>query len=186
MWLPHRDIFLPSIQWQLGSLPAPPELWLGKGGMGKFVDIKKYKQMKMIWYNSYCRILFPYKSATWTVVIITEQLANVALANDNPYNVFIRGKKGGLGKSEIIFFHYAVFFHYKCRKVQTDDCLDKTDDWNVQDKQPCCCQEGTQRIVSLCNIVNWTVWDQLFHIKDHCCNFQPGNVQRSALKSNSS
>lgn len=29
-----------------------------------------------------------------------EQLANVTLANDNPYNVFIRGEKGGLGLSD--------------------------------------------------------------------------------------
>lgn len=32
--------------------------------------------------------------------MIIEQLANVTLANDNPYNVFIRGKKGGLGLSD--------------------------------------------------------------------------------------
>lgn len=68
--------------------------------MGIFVDILKYKQMNMIWYNSYGRIFFLVKSLTWTIVMIIEQLANVALANDNPYIVFIRGKKGGLGLSD--------------------------------------------------------------------------------------
>lgn len=92
--------------------------------MGIFVDIKKYKQMNMIWYNSYGRIFFLVKSLTWTIVMIIEQLANVALANDNPYNVFIRGKKGGLGLSDKRKICEFLFFYYKCRKVQTDDSLD--------------------------------------------------------------
>lgn len=54
--------------------------------------------------------------------MITEQLANVALANDSLYNVFIRGRKGGLGLSDRRKICEIIFFHYKCRKVQTDDC----------------------------------------------------------------
>lgn len=55
--------------------------------------------------------------------MIIEQLANVALANDNLHNVFIRGKKGGLGLSDKRKRCEFLFLHYKCRKVQTDDCF---------------------------------------------------------------
>lgn len=54
--------------------------------------------------------------------MITEQLANVALVNDNPYNVFTRGRKGSLGLSDRQKICEILFFHYKCHKVQTDDC----------------------------------------------------------------
>lgn len=43
---------------------------------------------------------FLIKSLTRTTVMVIEQLANVALGNDNTYNVFIRGKKGGLSLSD--------------------------------------------------------------------------------------
>lgn len=36
---------------------------------------------------------FLIKKLTLTIVMIIEQLTNVALANYNTYNVFIRGKK---------------------------------------------------------------------------------------------
>lgn len=49
--------------------------------MGIIVDVKKYKQMKINWYNGHGRILFPYKKMTLTIVIIIKQLANVTLAN---------------------------------------------------------------------------------------------------------
>lgn len=65
---------------------------------------------------------FLIKSLTRTIVMVIEQLANVALGNDNPYNVFIRGKKGGLSLSDKRNICEFIFFRYKCCKVETDDC----------------------------------------------------------------
>lgn len=56
--------------------------------------------------------------------MIIEQLANGALANDNLYNVFIRGRKGGLGLSDNRKISEFIFLQHQCCKAQADDSLD--------------------------------------------------------------
>lgn len=55
--------------------------------------------------------------------MIIEKLANVVLANDNPYNLFIRSKKGITGLSDNRKICEFIFFHDKCCKVHTVVCI---------------------------------------------------------------